>query len=213
MISYNDQTRDRILQAAVEIFAERGFRDSTVRDICAQAKVNGAAVNYYFRSKEALYLEALQFAFQQSDEHYPQDAARDTRLPPQQRLKHFIRTYLLRLLDDSRLGWHSKLIAREIAEPTGALDSIIDTAMRPRCAVLQDIVLELFGRSAWSAADLQRVSLSIVGQCLVFHHCRSLIDRMYPEIIADVEAIERTVDLIFDYSLGGLKALAERHSP
>ena len=46
---------DRLLHVAIEVFAERGFRATTVRDICSRANVNVASVNYYFRSKEALY--------------------------------------------------------------------------------------------------------------------------------------------------------------
>ena len=42
----------QILDAAKELFAERGYRDTTVRLIAKKAGVNGASVNYYFRSKE-----------------------------------------------------------------------------------------------------------------------------------------------------------------
>ena len=53
---------DRILHVAIEVFAEYGFRDTTVREICNRANVNVASVNYYFRSKEGLYTQALAFA-------------------------------------------------------------------------------------------------------------------------------------------------------
>ncbi len=48
-------TRERILTAAAEVFAERGFREATTRLICQAAGVNVALVNYYFRSKAELY--------------------------------------------------------------------------------------------------------------------------------------------------------------
>ena len=54
-----DTTRERIADAAGEIFAERGFDGTTVRDICQRAGANIAAVNYYFGDKQRLYLEAL----------------------------------------------------------------------------------------------------------------------------------------------------------
>ena len=41
--------RERLLEAAGEIFAEHGFRNTTVREICKRADINLAAVNYYFR--------------------------------------------------------------------------------------------------------------------------------------------------------------------
>jgi AcrR family transcriptional regulator len=47
-------TRERILAAARQVFAERGFDAGTVRDITDLASVNTAAINYHFRSKEEL---------------------------------------------------------------------------------------------------------------------------------------------------------------
>lgn len=51
-------TKERILEAAERLFAERGFTATSLRSITAAAGVNLAAVNYHFRSKEAL-LEAV----------------------------------------------------------------------------------------------------------------------------------------------------------
>jgi AcrR family transcriptional regulator len=47
-------TKDRILDAAERLFAERGFTDTSLRRITAEAGANIASVNYYFQSKEAL---------------------------------------------------------------------------------------------------------------------------------------------------------------
>ena len=48
------ETRERLLEAAGEVFAERGFREATVRGICKRANANNAAVNYHFGEKEEL---------------------------------------------------------------------------------------------------------------------------------------------------------------
>src|SRR5690606_4921878 len=48
------ETVDRILDAAEELFAERGFSETSLRMITSKAKVNLAAVNYHFGSKNAL---------------------------------------------------------------------------------------------------------------------------------------------------------------
>src|SRR5438445_461215 len=55
----NDPTRQRLLDAAGPIFAEKGCQTASVRDITDRAGVNVSAVNYYFRSKEQLYLETV----------------------------------------------------------------------------------------------------------------------------------------------------------
>jgi AcrR family transcriptional regulator len=51
-------TRDKILTAARELFEEKGFDSTTVREIAAKADVNPALINYHFGSKDGL-LEAL----------------------------------------------------------------------------------------------------------------------------------------------------------
>ncbi|MCX7099847.1 MAG: CerR family C-terminal domain-containing protein [Methylococcales bacterium] len=198
---------DRLLQVAVEVFAHDGFRDATVRDICAKANVNVASVNYYFRSKEALYAQALAFAFQEANRLHPQDAAQDQNLPPEQRLGLFITHFLGKLLDDSQLGFHSKLIAREIAEPTKALDDIIQTAIVPQFALLTDIIQKILNRPDNSLL-VRRCLLSIFSQCLMFKHSRAVIDRLYPELIADEAAIAASAEHITQFSLAALKGLA-----
>ena len=54
-----DDPRGRILSAAGQEFAEKGFEAATIRDICTLATVNVAAVNYYFGDKHRLYLSLI----------------------------------------------------------------------------------------------------------------------------------------------------------
>ena len=66
-----DTTKERIITAAGEIFAERGFDGTTVRDICQAAGVNLAAVNYHFGDKERLYIETVKRAHRSRMEQVP----------------------------------------------------------------------------------------------------------------------------------------------
>jgi AcrR family transcriptional regulator len=199
---------DRLLQVAVEVFAECGFREATVREICSRANVNVASINYYFRSKEALYAQALAFAFQEANRLYPLDAVLDKGLPPEQRLTMFIGNFLHKLLDDSHLGLHSKLIAREIADPTKALDEIIETAIIPQFSLLAEIIQQILGAAA-DKMIVKRCLLSIFGQCLMFKHSRSIIDRLYPELIANDSAIQACAEHIAQFSLAALTRFAQ----
>ena len=54
-----DDPRGRILSAAGQEFADKGFEAATIRDICTLAAVNVAAVNYYFGDKHRLYIESV----------------------------------------------------------------------------------------------------------------------------------------------------------
>ena len=57
-----DPTKARLLEAAGEEFAEKGFELARVRAICERAGANLAAVNYHFGDKEQLYVEVLREA-------------------------------------------------------------------------------------------------------------------------------------------------------
>ena len=57
-------TRQRLLDAAIQVFARCGFDDASTREICALAEANPAAINYHFGSKEALWQEVLRIPLQ-----------------------------------------------------------------------------------------------------------------------------------------------------
>ena len=57
------ETRTRLMEAAIEIFAEQGYRSARVRDICEKGRANIAAVNYHFGDKQRLYEACLDHAF------------------------------------------------------------------------------------------------------------------------------------------------------
>jgi len=52
----SEETRTRILEAALEVFHERGFQNATMREIAAQAQVALGAAYYYFDSKDAIVM-------------------------------------------------------------------------------------------------------------------------------------------------------------
>jgi TetR/AcrR family transcriptional regulator, regulator of cefoperazone and chloramphenicol sensitivity len=208
-LTLNESTVDRLLHVAIEVFAERGFRSTTVREICARADVNVASVNYYFRSKEALYSKAIALAIQEANQLYPITAAQNNSLTPEERLTLFIENFLHKLLDDSHLGYHSKLITREIAEPTKALDEIITIAIVPQFALLEEIVQEILGTQL-DKMMTNRCLLSILGQCLMFKHSRSIVDRLHPELISDEAAILATAGHVAKFSIFALRQFAQQ---
>jgi TetR/AcrR family transcriptional regulator, regulator of cefoperazone and chloramphenicol sensitivity len=204
-----ESTFQRLLQVAVEVFAEFGFRAATIRQICARANVNVASVHYHFQNKEVLYVKALSFAFEEANKLYPQDAALNRSLQPELRLKLFIENFLKKLMDDGRLGFHSKLISREITEPTKALDQVIETAISPNCALLEEIIREIMGHSL-NKAEVHRCVASILGQCLMYKHSRSIIDRLFPDLLANQSAITASTNHITKFSLCALQGLSKK---
>src|SRR5580692_4347987 len=88
------ETRRRLLDSAGEVFAEKGFANSTVREICKKAGANIAAVNYHFGDKQKLYLAV----FADCRSHADRGPAPSPKLSPEQRLREFIRQFLRHLL-------------------------------------------------------------------------------------------------------------------
>src|SRR6266478_1289143 len=111
-------TRQRLLEAAGEVFAERGFRDATIQDICRRADANIAAVHYHFADKERLYRTVIQYAEGCAGDSPPADIAPDT--PAEKRLRGHIESFLLRLLDEGHPAWLFYLLARGISQHTPA---------------------------------------------------------------------------------------------
>ncbi|MEX2206018.1 MAG: TetR/AcrR family transcriptional regulator [Myxococcota bacterium] len=58
-----DETRERIVEAAAETFAERGFRGASTREIAQRARVNQGLITYHFRSKDDLWRAAADRIF------------------------------------------------------------------------------------------------------------------------------------------------------
>src|SRR4030067_830183 len=101
----SERTRERLLGAAGGVFAERGDRRSTVREICRRAKVNIASVNYYFKGKEDLYADVLESAYHQAREKYHEEDTQGRSGTAESRLSRFVRVFLLRILDAGRAAW------------------------------------------------------------------------------------------------------------
>lgn len=169
-------TKERLLEAAGEVFAEKGFRDATVRDICARAGANLAAVNYYFRDKESLYAAVFEHTRRYEQEHYPINRFEADGDAPA-RLATFIRQFCLRLFDAGRPNWHIKLVSREMVEPTGELEAIVDQAIRPKFEILCSIVAQIVGRPPTDDV-CQLCAASVIGQCLHYHHCKEVSRRL-----------------------------------
>ena len=200
----SEQTRMRLLDAAREVFAEHSFQGATVREICRRADANVAAVNYHFGSKDALLAEALNFA--------PLAALQKANLNlaecPKARLRLFLRDFMVMLLDEKNSSSQCRIMARELADPTPALDKIVREAIAPLHKFLGQLVREIVGENI-SDAELRRCVHSIVGQCLFYRHSHPVLQRLHPRLRYDHKEIEAIGEHIAEFSLAGIKHLAK----
>jgi AcrR family transcriptional regulator len=202
------ETHDRLLGAAARLFAARGFKDVTVREICRAARANVAAVNYHFRDKQGLYREVLRRAIDimQSTTEAARQAGLDA--PPDLKLRAYVRVFLQRTAGHARDAWIHQLMMHEMADPTSALELIFDKVVRPRLTYLSEVVAEILKRPVDDDEVLMCV-LSIQSQCHAAMP-NSLSKRLLPDLGANQTSLDRLADHIAEFSLGGLRAVVRQ---
>jgi AcrR family transcriptional regulator len=155
-----DATRARLLREACLVFAERGFKAATVRDVCRRAGVNSAAVNYHFGTKENLYLEALREALASTAPPVVSETGE-----PRARLRRVIRELVVTMLGGSA-EWTTRLIVRELSQPTFALDVVVREFMLPRFRALEAALAPLLPGADERTRALH--VMSVIGQ-VIYH--------------------------------------------
>jgi AcrR family transcriptional regulator len=199
----SERTRERLIEAAGEMFAELGFHHTTVRQICARAGANIAAVNYHFRDKTGLYTEVVRQSMQAAHLDAVR-AAFDQNAPAEVIMRAVIKTRLesLRGLD---LGdWHFRIFAHELAKPTPAIDVVVNEAIRPLYLRMCKLIGSLLGLPL----DHQKTRLcaqSIIGQILFYAFARPVISRLSPDMKMTAAQIDLIADHITEFSLAYLR--------
>lgn len=193
----------RILSAAGQEFAEKGYEAATVRDICTSAGVNGAAVNYYFGDKQRLYIESVKHAHRERVRQVPQpDWLPGT--PPETKLRDFIGNMIERMLGFDQPPWQVRLMLREILHPTDACRELVEDYIRPHFTMLVSILDEL-AAGRLSEAELRRVGLSVVGQCFLYRAAGDVVGMLIPEDeIERLHTPEQLADHVTAFSLAAL---------
>jgi AcrR family transcriptional regulator len=175
----SDDARTRLLQAAGPIFAEKGFQAATVREICDRAGVNVAAINYYFGDKERLYIEAVKEARRIKADPAPFPAwAAD--VAPEIKLRQFIQTLLRRMLSHDAAPWPTRLMMREILDPTSACKELAQEYFRPEFEMLLKILSEMLPPGTPEHRRRQ-IGFSVVGQCAFYRLAGGVVAALVDE--------------------------------
>ena len=103
----SSETRQRLLEAAAEVFADGGYRRATIAKICRRAGTNIAAVHYHFGDKQGLYAAVFDYAQRRASR---EDAPVDEAASPEERLRTHVATFVGRLIDPLRPAWISLLL-------------------------------------------------------------------------------------------------------
>jgi AcrR family transcriptional regulator len=205
-------TRERLLEAAASVFAERGFRGATLREIARRADANLAAANYHFGSKQRLYLEVARERFERLEQRMAErgaeadlrELAQLSRAELEGRLRARVRTLLASLLEEDPI--HAALMQRELLDPSEALPVIVRRWVEPLRSAMDRIVVQLAPGLAPEA--VAACTESVVGQVFFYLTHRPVLlllrgRRGFPRGFVDEAA-----DHITAFSLGGIERLA-----
>ena len=199
-----DAVRTRILLKAGEIFAFRGFQNTTIRDICQRAEVNVAAVNYYFGDKERLYIDAVKHARALIADQWPLPEW-TSNTTSEQKLLMFVQTFLQRLLCTDTASWRMRLILREVMEPSRACEELVQESFQPFFDVLLGVIRELVPEET-PQYRVHQFGLSVISQCVFYLAQRRVVEMMVDG--AELEAHfhpEALAEHIVSFSVPGLR--------
>lgn len=206
--SRGDDTRQRILSAAMEVFAAEGYEGTTTRRLADVAQVNLPAIQYYFGSKEGLYCAVVAHLVASMESRVGPAADRVAQalaegMPSRPRLMELLcqmlDTFTALVTDRSYADWKSRAMffARAEIEPSVALDPMHDWAMRRVFGPCAALVGGLLGQPADAEATLLR-TLALIGQVTIFCNHKGLRVLGWPTI--DAARVQEIQALVRDHA-------------
>ena len=201
------ETRERLLQAGMRLFAQHGFAKVTVRDICKKARANVAAVNYHFGGKVGLYRAVVETAILTMQSTTDAARAAGDGKAPEARLRNYISVFLKRVAGHGGDTWIHHLMMREITDPTMALDMVAEQVLKPRMAYLCGLIGELVGAPP-DDPRVVRCSLSIQAQFHALMWSR-MMAKVTPGFETTPEALDEIAEHIARFSIGGIGAVGQ----
>jgi AcrR family transcriptional regulator len=199
--------REILIAVAGEIFAERGYEATTIKQITDRAGVNVASVNYYFRDKLSLYTEVLRQCL-----HNGRLALPASSLSPEERFTRYIHSFMDSLVAAGRPSWCGRLVIRELVQPTPALPQVIEEIIRPNFLLLRQLVSDVAGFPL-EDETLDLLTHGVHAQCVHWKASRSIFPYLWPGLRLDEAGIRRIAGHIAAFSIAGIRATVTTEVP
>jgi AcrR family transcriptional regulator len=196
------ETQERILAAACRLFAEKGYRGTTVALLCREAGANIAAVNYHFGGKEELYRRAWRHAHEQLLALVPPEGGVAAERPAAERLRGRIRAGLQRALMGKAVELN--MVRNEMAHPTGLLDQVIEDAIRPIRQETQALLRELLGPRA-TDLDVELCEICVVAPWMHMMHHRQAEKHQGVAPVFREEMLDAMTERLTAFALAGIR--------
>lgn len=201
-------TKEKIIQAASDIFSAKGYHSATTQDICEQAGVNIAAVNYHFGGKDKLYFKVWETLNAGGEKRF---AAVKKLSDPEEQLREFIRVRVEDVLSDERSRpAFPRLVHWEFGQPSPIHETIMKTFMRPKREWFMQLISKITGQ------PMDNTLIHTLGFCIhsPLIHLMELSNRDGSHRPKPLEVFKqdktRFAETIFNFFLAGLKAASQK---
>jgi AcrR family transcriptional regulator len=190
------EARERLVGVALRLFAEKGYAETSTREIAQAAGVNVASISYYFGDKEGLYRAVFIEPMGEPADDIPMYDQ------PHFTLRQSLEGFLLRFLEPFKQGdlvrLCTRLHFREMLEPTGMWSDQIDS-IKPAHAAL----VRVLGRHLGVAKpddDLRRLAFCIAGLGVQMFITHDIVSVIHPKLIDSPAAIDIWAARLADYA-------------
>ncbi len=203
--------QERLLDAAEQLFCERGFGDTSVRDLAAAAGCNIASVNYYFGGKENLYVAVWRRHLHRMREvrlaSIEQVMAQQAGEPSLEDLLNSYANAFVEPLVGAQAGRRFiKLMAREMVDQHLPQNIFLEEMIMPVMIALQQALVRIC--PGLDEASARLAILSVVGQLVQTVTAETMLEQSDRPELPKLELAE-VVKHIVKFSAAGIRACAE----
>ena len=199
------ETVSQILNAAGEVFASKGFKETTVREICAAADANVASINYHFGDKERLYIETVKHAKNSLEAAVPLPEQIES-VDPENALRLFIETLAHRVLNPEVESWKHELLVREFMNPSKACQEMMEETIHPFMGSLHGILGRLMSENTPHYV-IQQLAFSVISQCVYYRLQNRLVTLLVdPKDMENYYSPKMLAEHIYRFSVAAIRS-------
>lgn len=201
-------TKQQILEAAGEIFAQKGVGRATGKEIAARAATNSAAVNYYFGGIDGLYAEVLVEAHHRLVDY---DFLKKIAQAPgsaQDKLNALIDGAFRAVLGPRTSTWPLRVLGREMLQPSEAFPILLEREILPKKLLATGFVAEILGVTSDHPAVARCLPSILAPLGLLMIGSPQILEQAAPPAaFAEIDTVIRHFQ---DFVAGGLAAIAAK---
>ena len=189
------ETRVRMLNVALEMFASRGFEGSSLRDIAAAAQVNHGMIKYHFKNKDQLWRAAVTFLFDRMEEELGGPHPEDDGADPVALTKNSLRRYVRYCAKHPE---HARIMIQESIRDNDRLDWAVDTFIRPQHRALGFERSKAANKGTWPDIPEASLAFIVVASSQLPFVLAPELQRIYGVDIMAPENVEKHADAMLE---------------